>query len=326
MSTKRYNDYSSHASDNYMSEGRRSVGARSTGSRKSANLHSEHNEDLEAKYHQAKETQLKYMKELEEINKKTIEVRETTTLTMQKLQNEQDALQKENDTMTKDLEDLPEMDFLTRQYELLKALSQKKRLNKQGTFLDLAPVRKTGIIGPNESLAALPQRINQLHRLIEAEAQAQIKEYKEVSMSYIESNPLPDDEEDLQRRVDLIEPVHKTVKELTTYQKESVRREIKILELQLEDLKKAEKRRIEEGVPFDDVAAAVEANGGNKSELREIGDNKFMIGHSKFDVQKSKNGIVVTSPTKSPLPSFVQDTYRSPFDSYVPSMNSGSNF
>lgn len=209
-----------------------------------------------------------------------------------------------------------DMDFLAEQLILLKRLDRRKKMNKKGIFLDVKPFRDMGLLGPNDSLAILPTKIKELHQKIADQSKRQVDIYRmnrplvKRQLSEIEQNRIK--KESL-----MLSNIQKSVSEITKYNKGELKRDIKNLQRQIDELIKAENNRAKNEIPFSEVVSCVEKSGGNPNDLKQVGDFSYMLGKKEFTLTRDRSRgdgtLLVESPVRQTLESFVAEKYRPPF-------------
>ena len=264
-------------------------------------------------------------KELEELEQEIESIVSNDECDMQELSERKEQLEEENSEIVEKLDAIGDIEFLENQYNALRKLSSAQLLSRKGVLLDLIPFQRNGLLKKNESLAMLPSKIAQMHKEID-DLEAKSREIRTEQASLILNSSREETEEEimmkeekeeaeLQRRINIMSPIKSASKGARESQKESLRREIYTLKMQLNDLKKAEEERLANSVSIEDVKKTVETACGCPQDVKEVGDSTFMIGNSIFNVKKNgKSLIAVTNQQEKPLKTFVMDKYAAPFE------------
>ena len=266
------------------------------------------------------------VREIEDLEQEIDAVVTDTDTNIRQLEERKRELEESNAQKTEQLDAIGDVEFLNQQLEALTKAKNSKLLNKKGTFLDIAPFQRSGLLNKNESLAMLPTKIQQLHKEIDELTQQRYEiEVEQSNLFY--SALLEDDEEtaqmkeekeekQLQWRIDVMSPIKEAGKLQRPSQIEHLKREIFTLRMYLQNLQKSEQDRVTNGISLEEVQKGVDQAGGSGADVRQVGDNTFKIGNSLFDVKRTGKSLTVThNGQDKPLNTFIMDKYAPPFES-----------
>ncbi|OHS95241.1 hypothetical protein TRFO_02221 [Tritrichomonas foetus] len=266
--------------------------------------------DLKVKYSAALQTKETYEKRKRQINEKIQEINRSGKISMRLLDEKKKELTEENDRLQKILDEMPTVEFLQEKARTLNEILEASVISaNSSTFLDSLKLQEIGILGRDESLGILQERlksmVERLNYLMLAKEEK--KHSPSQNSAYFESFQL-------RKKINLMQKSHPESKTLARYQCEQL--EESVCKLREEVQKLREKQKIKNTTPLihlKDLQHEVDSAGGDPKKLICIRGNLYKYNSTLFNVEyRFKRIYAVTKEIELPFVSFIKTLISTP--------------
>lgn len=266
--------------------------------------------DLMAKLEAARQTKKQYYHRKQELEDQINELNEKAGLTLKLLDEKKDQLSFENEELRDEIESNPSIEFLEEQFAILKQAVPNSPERNMVAVVDVDPFIELGILGENETLAVLPQRLKKMtdelyeYQKNKSPIRGSPKTYNFMALDESE-------EETLKRRIRTL--VNTYTVSIKQAQSELVKFENEVDQLNqvLSSHKQKAMRSPRKMIDSDQVSDIIASVGGNPEFLHESGINSFEYYNQAFSVESRFNSLyAITEDQEAPLEKFIRSVSR----------------
>ena len=185
-------------------------------------------QDLQAKYDAAVQTRRQYKDREVDLEGEIRELNKKADVTLQILEDRKERLTEENDRLQEELDNLPPLDYLEEQLQMLQAADQEERVieREEVEELDVDQLIRIGVLQRGETLVVLPKRI--------ADMISELRRYESGTHNEVERSQTEvsrREELELRKRIASLQKVHR-------FMSEQAAKEIQALTMEVERLRK----------------------------------------------------------------------------------------